>query len=368
MTGPQGNTGPQGSTGPQGPTGADGVAGSTGPQGNTGPQGPTGTFVTGDFLFLVQGNSGSDGTVPLNFGDTLNFISDTLEITVTPGSANVRLEVPTGANGATGPQGNTGPQGPTGADGADGASGPQGNTGPQGPTGADGADGASGPQGNTGPQGPTGADGADGASGPQGNTGPQGPTGADGADGASGPQGNTGPQGPTGVNGTTGPTGATGPTGVNSLGNFIQIRRNAGGVVPTGTQIFFQSVVAQGGNLGPAVGGTDHINLQPQTSYFVLYNIEYFSPFQNATVTSTINLITDTTAPTGTLVANSVTRNTMPAGLTGSTPLANNIYGFIVTTPNQANPRIGLVFDINPGPTGAMEVQPNTTIDVFQLS
>ncbi|SDZ13212.1 hypothetical protein [Thermoactinomyces sp. DSM 45892] len=204
--GPAGATGPQG---PSGPAGAIGATGGTGPQGLTGPQGPTGAFVTGDFLFLVQGNSGANGTVPLTFGDTLNFLSDTLEINVTPGSANVRLEVatgangPTGADGATGPQGNTGPQG---ADGADGTTGPQGDTGPQG---ADGADGATGPQGNTGPQG---ADGADGATGPQGNTGPQG---ADGADGATGPQGDTGPQGANGADGTTGPQGDTGPQGAD---------------------------------------------------------------------------------------------------------------------------------------------------------
>ncbi|TCP64023.1 hypothetical protein [Baia soyae] len=108
-TGPSGGPpGPAGATGPSGPADAIGATGTTG------PQGPTGTFVTGDFLFLVQGNTGASGSVPLSFGDTINFISDTLEIEITPGSVDVRLEVATGANGMTGPKGDTGPQGNTG--------------------------------------------------------------------------------------------------------------------------------------------------------------------------------------------------------------------------------------------------------------
>ncbi|SFX04037.1 Collagen triple helix repeat-containing protein, partial [Thermoactinomyces sp. DSM 45891] len=122
---------------------------SIGPQGPQGPVGatgtvPTGTIPTGTNLFRVLGNSGANGIATVAVGEDLNIISNTLNVNVTEGSANVSLEVPTGSTGITGPQGPTGPTGFAGS---------TGETGPQGPTGFAGATGETGP---TGPQGPTG--------------------------------------------------------------------------------------------------------------------------------------------------------------------------------------------------------------------
>ncbi|MDQ0417530.1 hypothetical protein J2Z48_001703 [Croceifilum oryzae] len=226
--GPPGGTGPQG---PQGSVGAVGATGGTGPLGPQGPQGPTGSFATGGTLFVVQGNTGADGTVPLGFGDTINFISNTLDITVTPGSANVSLEVPTGTTGAIadivqaivaelGLTGTTGATGATGADGADGATGATGATGvdgADGATGATGATGVDGADGATGATGATGVDGADGATGATGATGVDGADGATGVTGATGVDGADGATGATGATGTDGVTGATGATGTDGV-------------------------------------------------------------------------------------------------------------------------------------------------------
>ncbi|MGI6175494.1 MAG: hypothetical protein ACOYJC_04880 [Christensenellales bacterium] len=79
--------------------GPAGAIGPTGPQGDTGP---TGTFEPGETLFNVIGTT---GTAALGFGDELIFESNTLDITVTQGSAIVSIENPS----------ITGPTGPTGA-------------------------------------------------------------------------------------------------------------------------------------------------------------------------------------------------------------------------------------------------------------
>jgi len=99
----------------------------------------------------------SSGPFPLNTfcNNRLRFWSQTLDITASPGSVLVNIEIPGGSVGATGP---TGLQGPTGLTGVQGDS-------PTGPTGA---------QGNTGPTGPTGAQGNIGPAGPQGDIGPTG--------------------------------------------------------------------------------------------------------------------------------------------------------------------------------------------------
>lgn len=72
---------------------------SVGPTGPAGPTGPTGPLTPGEFLFNVFGTTGS-GTV--GAGENLNFLSDTLDIVVTEGSANVRIENTLSATGPTG--------------------------------------------------------------------------------------------------------------------------------------------------------------------------------------------------------------------------------------------------------------------------
>lgn len=181
-TGATGATGPIGITGNTGATGATGSTGATGPgagaTGATGPTGPTGaTGATGQGLepgTLLFNVIGTTGSAVMSYEDNLIFQSNTLDITVTPGSAVVTIESD-GTVGPTGPQGETGATGPTG---------PQGENGAEGATGATGNDGLSayqvalsqgfigtedewlaslvgptGPQGNTGPQGETGASG-----------------------------------------------------------------------------------------------------------------------------------------------------------------------------------------------------------------
>ena len=104
----------------------------------------------GKTLFNVDsaefsGGPPTSGPIPLKEGSTLRFISESLDISVTEGSVDVTIEIPTGYAGDTGPQGNTGDTGPQGI---------QGNTGPQGSQGIQGNTGDTGPQGiqgNTGP-------------------------------------------------------------------------------------------------------------------------------------------------------------------------------------------------------------------------
>jgi hypothetical protein len=244
ITGP---TGPKGKNGPKGPKGDTGATGSRGPTGATGPIGPAEPF-----FINVEGENNLP--VQITSGDTIRFISNSLDIIVTPGSANVDIELPPGFTGATGP---TGPMGPTGASGSFGPTGATGVTGPTGTTGATGATGAgitgvTGPTGTTGATGPTGIAGAVGSTGPTGSTGtrglqgtagtngatgPTGPTGSQGAAGSIGPTGPTGTQGTTGTNGATGPTGsqgatgATGPAGTSGTGKNQIIYWNSGGNV-----------------------------------------------------------------------------------------------------------------------------------------
>ncbi|MGO4375778.1 spore surface glycoprotein BclB, partial [Paenibacillus sp. MCAF20] len=99
---------------------------SVGPTGATGPPGPTGGLVPGEFLFNVFGETGS---ATVGVGENITFESDTLDITVTQGSAIVRIENTTYATGATGWTGATGATGGTGATGATGATGGTGATG-----------------------------------------------------------------------------------------------------------------------------------------------------------------------------------------------------------------------------------------------
>jgi len=73
----------------------------------TGPTGPTGTLKAGESLFNVIGTT---GTAALGFGEELIFESNTLDITVTQGSAIVTIENPN-ITGPTGPQGDIGPTG-----------------------------------------------------------------------------------------------------------------------------------------------------------------------------------------------------------------------------------------------------------------
>ncbi|GBF78377.1 hypothetical protein PA598K_07016, partial [Paenibacillus sp. 598K] len=96
------SVGPTGATGPTGPSG--GLPGPTGPIGATGATGATGTFEPDSVLFNVNGPTGS-ATVGL--GQSLTFLSTTLDIVVTQGSANVEIESravsgPTGATGESG--------------------------------------------------------------------------------------------------------------------------------------------------------------------------------------------------------------------------------------------------------------------------
>ena len=101
--------GPTGPAGPQGPAGANGQNGQNGLNGLNGATGPTGAFETGDALFNVNGAT-------LGYGDNLILQSDTLDITITPGSVTIDIENPniTGPTGPAGPQGDTGPAGPQG--------------------------------------------------------------------------------------------------------------------------------------------------------------------------------------------------------------------------------------------------------------
>src|SRR6056297_2926423 len=190
--------------------------------------------------FLVEAantatGSATSGPFRLNTfsNDRLRFWSQTLDITTSPGSVLVNIEIPGGATGVgppgptgpTGAQGDIGPTGPSGAQGDIGPTGPsgaQGDIGPTGPSGAQGDIGPTGPsgaQGDIGPTGPTGPSGAQGDIGPTGPTGPSGaqgdigPTGPTGPSGAQGDIGPTGPTGPSGAQGDIGPTGPTGPSG-----------------------------------------------------------------------------------------------------------------------------------------------------------
>src|SRR6056297_2648296 len=80
----------------------------------------------------------SSGPFRLNTfcNNRLRFWSQTLDITASPGSVLVNIEIPgggvVGATGPTGPQGNIGPAGPQGNSGSTGPTGPQGNIGPTG--------------------------------------------------------------------------------------------------------------------------------------------------------------------------------------------------------------------------------------------
>lgn len=69
---------------------------------------------------LMKVSHGST-SLPLGFGDTLNFVSNTLDINIKPGSVTVQLEVdrvgPTGDTGATGATGSMGDTGDTGSSG-----------------------------------------------------------------------------------------------------------------------------------------------------------------------------------------------------------------------------------------------------------
>lgn len=181
--------------------------------------------------------------------ETLLFISNTLQLDVTPGSVIVNIEFTKFNSGATLPtvqgatlndvyidtstgliyvfngvswvvinsisQGPTGPQGPTGS-GTSGITGPTGPTGPAGPTNF----GPTGPPGVTGLQGPSGLNGSQGPIGSTGDIGPTGPAGQNGIDGQTGPTGQTGANGavgPTGSPGDTGPSGITGATGIQGI-------------------------------------------------------------------------------------------------------------------------------------------------------
>lgn len=179
----------KGATGPSGPVGSTG---------SVGPTGPASTF----FVNTIDDMGGViTGPLPVTNGDTISFQSNTLDISVVPGSVIVQIEY----------VGETGPTGPTGIQGPQGAQGPQGI---QGPTGVAGAQGPIGPQGVVGPQGPIGPAGPQGL---QGNDGPVGPVGPQGAVGPVGPQGPQGIQGPQGNVGATGATGATGSPGAASI-------------------------------------------------------------------------------------------------------------------------------------------------------
>lgn len=223
---------PTGTIGPTGPTGP------TGPPGATGPTGATGVLIPGESLFnILSGTGGEGGSVALGYGENLIFESDTLDITISEGSAVVDIE----ATGITGATGATGPTGATGTTGATGATGVTGATGATGPTGATGVTGV------TGATGPTGATGVTGA------TGPTGGTGSTGATGAIGPTGPTGATGATGAPGQTGATGARGPTGATGT-----LASAYGYVYNTGAQ-----TVAANGNVtfnanGPLFGGVTH--------------------------------------------------------------------------------------------------------------
>ena len=93
--GPQGSRGPagaKGDTGPRGPAGPPGADGDQGPAGPPGPEGPPGTFEGGP-LFNVQ-SLDTGVTVPVNYLDTLQFESDTLDIFVTGVPPKVKIEAP----------------------------------------------------------------------------------------------------------------------------------------------------------------------------------------------------------------------------------------------------------------------------------
>ena len=159
-----------------------GRRGPTGPKGSTGATGPAGTAEGFEFFVEVAPGPNDDptGTAVVTDGERILFWSETLDITVTPGSAIVNIEDnrqvsgPTGPEGAKGDVGCRGPQGCKGDQGEDGCRGPRGKRGCQGATGV-------------GATGPAGADGRDGQQGPEG---PEGPTGEPGAPGPTGPAGN----------------------------------------------------------------------------------------------------------------------------------------------------------------------------------
>src|SRR6056297_3779765 len=99
-------------------------------------------------LFNVESSDQPTGTPtsgPLTVfcNDRLRFWSNTLDITVSPGSVLVNIEIPGGGTGI----GSTGPTGPTGPSGFQGDVGPTGSQGDVGPTGPQGS-----PGGPTGPQ------------------------------------------------------------------------------------------------------------------------------------------------------------------------------------------------------------------------
>lgn len=87
--------------------------------------------------------------VKIHSCDLLKFVSSTLDISVSKGSAIVNIDIPDPSDPA-GPTGPTGPTGITGAMGPTGPTGPIGTTGAQGPQGQTGITGPTGPIGNTG--------------------------------------------------------------------------------------------------------------------------------------------------------------------------------------------------------------------------
>jgi hypothetical protein len=202
--GKMGPRGPQGVPGCIGPPGPDGSVGPTGPRGKMGCRGPTGP--AGNSFQVVGGTSRKNttsGPIFLDAGDTMRFWSKTLNIKVSPGSANIQIENPN----VIGPTGPTGTTGKKGSRGPKGAKGDKGNTGQTGKTGSRGATGPIGLKGATGATGPTGV------AGPVGQIGPTGPMGVSGDTGLIGDTGDMGDVGDTGDTGDTGPTGPTGPKG-----------------------------------------------------------------------------------------------------------------------------------------------------------
>src|SRR6056297_4305367 len=137
--------------------------------------------------FLVEASntatgSATSGPFRLNTfsNDRLRFWSQTLDITTSPGSVLVNIEIPGGSTGI----GSTGPTGPTGPSGFQGDVGPTGSQGDVGPTGPQGSPGGpTGPQGDSGPTGPAGPTGIQGDTGPTGSQGDVGPTGPQGSPG-----------------------------------------------------------------------------------------------------------------------------------------------------------------------------------------
>lgn len=193
-----------------------GSTGPTGPSGHTGPVGPVNGIITGTPILNVAGTP--EDSVTLGVLDSLNLISNTLEITVSPGSVNVNIELSSGTTGATGPTGPTGSAGERGGNGTIGPTGPEGSTGAIGSTGPTGSIGPTGYVGAMGPAGPIGVTGAEGSLGPHGITGSTGTTGEAGLIGLAGPIGEIGATGYSGEIGATGILGAMGRPGTTGAG------------------------------------------------------------------------------------------------------------------------------------------------------